>query len=397
MIKIEEKYDFKVQIKHIEDYIRKNELNADDMKQINRILFKLRNIDAITCNLDEDLYSSLIDSDYKSLENCCEQIVLGQYNYIPSMQEIVNKILNNLLGYVDFNLLLGNQTGIKHNIRNYKYELTRQNNLIEKDVSELLETIKEKKNNIEDKYSDINKSLSDYNSNLKNLIERFDNLESKTEEFLNQSKTQVNTMIENEKKALEKFHIEISENNKNKFTETENEYVEKFKKLYTEVKNKDKEISELLDIVGEKTRIGEYKKNADISRKERIFWQSLTVILFLFAGAIMCYVTLKTNHYDKFIWLKYIISAILMGAATYTAKQASNLRKDEVYYRKQELELASIDIYLENMTSEQKQEIKKDLSSKIFGQAQNVYTNKNDIKKASFLAEINKALEDYKK
>ena len=70
-----------------------------------------------------------------------------------------------------------------------------------------------------------------------------------------------------------------------------------------------------------------------------------------------------------------------MGAATYTAKQASNSRKDEIYFRKQELELASIDVYLENMNDDSCEEIKKTLATKMFGQAQNTYTNKYDEKK----------------
>ena len=46
MVETMEKYNFKHQINQIEEYIRKTELNQEDMKQINRILFKLRNIDA---------------------------------------------------------------------------------------------------------------------------------------------------------------------------------------------------------------------------------------------------------------------------------------------------------------------------------------------------------------
>ena len=109
----------------------------------------------------------------------------------------------------------------------------------------------------------------------------------------------------------------------------------------------------------------------------------------------MLYVTMCSD-YNKFTILKYVVSAILMGAATYTGKQASNLRKDEVYYRKQELELSSIDVYLENMQPENKEEIKKELSSKLFGQAQNTYTNKYEEKKGLSVDDIVKILETLK-
>ena len=110
--------------------------------------------------------------------------------------------------------------------------------------------------------------------------------------------------------------------------------------------------------------------------------------IILIAFGLMLYVTITSKDYNKFTIFKYIVSAILMGAATYTAKQASNSRKDEVYYRKQELELASIDVYLENMEPENREEIKKTLSIKMFGQAQNTYTNKYGDKKGFSVDEI---------
>ena len=110
----------------------------------------------------------------------------------------------------------------------------------------------------------------------------------------------------------------------------------------------------------------------------------------------MLCVTIKSKDYNKFTIFKYIISAILMGASTYTAKQASNSRKDEVYYRKQELELASIDVYLESMEPANREEIKKNLSTKMFGQAQNTYTNKYDDKKGFSSDDVVKIIESLK-
>lgn len=180
------------------------------------------------------------------------------------------------------------------------------------------------------------------------------------------------------------------------FNELSEEYTNKFEELLKNIDAKDKKISKLIGIVGDKARIGEYKKNADMSRKERITWQIITIVLFLIAFGLMLYVTLTSKDYNKFTVFKYIVSAILMGAATYTAKQASNSRKDEVYYRKQELELASIDVYLDNMNPENREEIKKTLSTKMFGQAQNTYTNKYDDKKGFSVDDLVKIIEAIK-
>lgn len=395
MVETMEKYNFKHQINQIEEYIRKTELNQEDMKQINRILFKLRNIDAITSSIDEDLYSALIDNDYNNLKNYCNYFVSGQHNYISNIQTTTNNIINDIMRYVDFNLLLGNKSGIKNSIRNYKYEITRQNHLIETEVSEFMKIIQEKKNNLEEEDSNLNSLFGTFNKKLEELDKKHISLTNDFEELLTQSNDKIDTLIKDEKLKLDENYTKESNGYKNKFDEFSKEYKEKFNNLYTEITKKDNQISKLLDIVGEKARIGEYKRNADIARKERICWQIATVALFLLAFILMFCVTLFSD-YNKFIILKYVVSAILMGAATYTGKQASNLRKDEVYYRKQELELSSIDVYLENMKPENKEEIKKELSSKLFGQAQNTYTNKHEEKKGFSVEDIVKILETLK-
>lgn len=382
MIEVEEKYDFSRLIRDIEEYITKVEFNPDDIKKINRVLFKLRNIEAITNSIDEDLYSVLVDTHYNNLISYCNGFVSGQHNNLVNLQNVTNSILNDIIRYVDFNLLLGNKNEIKKNIRNYKYEITKQTNRIESETSELIKMINEKKNNLTEEESNINTLLKEFYDKLEGLDKKQSTLENNIETLTKQSKEETNKLIDSEKTKLQE-----------NFKELINDYVGKFDLLYTEIKIKDDQISKLLDIVGEKARIGEYKKNADSSKRERIIWQILTVLLFLASFCIMVYVIFVIQNYDKFTIFKYIVSGILMGASTYTAKQASNAKKDEGYYRKQELELASIDVYLENMSVEKRDEIKQELSLKMFGQAQNTYNYKYDDKKVFSTEDIIKIIE----
>lgn len=82
-----------------------------------------------------------------------------------------------------------------------------------------------------------------------------------------------------------------------------------------------------------------------------------------------------------------------MGATAYTTNQTSNARKDEVYYRKQQLELASIDVYLETMKLNSREEIKKNLSNKLFGQAKNTYINKYEEGKSFLIDNLVRLIE----
>lgn len=401
---MEERFNFSGLVKSIEEYLLTIELSQNEMLQVNRILYKLRNIDAITSTVDEELYNVLIENNYKNLESYCKSFISGQHSYINNLQTVTTNISTDLLRYIDFNMLLGNKSGIKKNIRNYKYELTKQNNLVELETAQLLESIKDKKEELESKDSDLKKSFNSFDLKLEELEKKHSELNDNISTLLKQSTDKIDDLITKEKEKLEDNYNNESQSFEEKFDSTSssyaekfeelsNEYKEKYETLYNEIKAKDEQISKLLDIVGDKARVGEYKKNADSSRTERIVWQILTIALFVGAFVLLLYVTFSTKIYDKFTIIKYIVSAILMGAATYTGKQASNCRKDEVYYRKQELELASIDTYLETMDSNIKDEIKKELSSKIFGQAQSTYTNKYDERKGFATEDIIKIIE----
>ena len=397
MVEVEEKYNFKEIIKKIQDYISQTEFNVNDANQINRMMFKLRNIDVISENIDEDLYSSLIEADYRNLVNYCDNFISGNHNYLSNLFNTINSILSNILQYVDYGILLNNRSGIKNSVRIYKTEITRQGNLIEKEVKELIDDIHQKEQALENEDSNINLLFNSLNNIINELESKQHILNQNADNLISQSKTKIDSLIEEERKKLEDNYEEEKKNMNSNFNKISEENIEKFSTLYEEIKTKDKQISDLLDIVGEKARIGEYNKNANSSRKERIIWQVITVLLFIVAFVIMIYVTFYTKNYDKFTIVKYIISAVVMGAATYTGRQASNSRKDEVYYRKQELELASIDVYLDNMSSENRESIKKDLSSKMFGQAQNTYNNKYDEKKGFSVDDLIKIIESINK
>lgn len=396
MVGTEPKYDFKGKIKELETYLEENDVESNELKKINKVLLNLRNIDVIIENIDEELIIDDIENDYNNLKSYCNYFIQGNNNYISNILTTSDSIISKLQKYVDYNIILNNKSNIKNSIRNYKYEITKQSSNLEKEVTGILQYINQQKDNIENENSELNNKIKEVNDSLNNLNDNQTDLKDNVDKFIVESKNNIEEMVTAEKNNID----ELKENSKNElnnnFNELSEQYTNKFEELLKNIDEKDKKISKLIGIVGDKARIGEYKKNADMSRKERIIWQVITIILFLIAFGLMLYVTLTSKDYNKFTIFKYIVSAILMGAATYTAKQASNSRKDEVYYRKQELELASIDVYLENMNPESREEIKKTLSSKMFGQAQNTYTNKYDDKKGFSVDDLVKIIEAIK-
>lgn len=75
MVETIEKYNLKEIIKNIEKHILSCNLSDSETKNINIILFRMKNIDVIIENIDEDLITSDIESDYKNLISYCQNIV----------------------------------------------------------------------------------------------------------------------------------------------------------------------------------------------------------------------------------------------------------------------------------------------------------------------------------
>lgn len=393
-----EKYDIKSIILNLNSYIEEINLNMTEsnLETLNKIIFKLQNIDVIIENTDEDLLPQTIFNYYENIKEYCNDILKGNLSYLNNIDQKVDLLFSELIKYIDFNIMLNNKSNIKNSIRNYKLEITKQRNSLASEIQDINNYIKEKKQDIENENSELNTKIIDINKDINNLKSQYNQIQQDSNNIIDDCTKQINECIQNENDKISKEYNKTKIDFEENYNNLSEEYKTKFDNLLKDIEQKDLKISELIGIVGEKARIGEYKKNADSSHKERIIWQIITVILFLGSFLFMIYVTFISKNYDKFTIIKYIVSALLMGAATYTAKQASNSRKDEIYFRKQELELASIDVYLENMNDDNREEIKKTLATKMFGQAQNTYTNKYDEKKGFSVDEIVKIIESIK-
>lgn len=397
MTETEQRYELKNIIDNLKEYYKNGTFSDNKTHLLEVILYKLNNIDTILENIDQDILGTTISSDYNNCKTYTTNIIKNNDSSLTYLNNTLDTIFSKIYEYVDFKMLLGNRSEIKKYIREYKYNISRQSGILENEVNDIKDLIRERKDEINNDNSELNKSLNTFKEELNTINEQKDKLKQKINEMLETEKEVLKIQLNDETKKLNEQYNKIIEECNQKFETLSISYKNSFDSLLTQLKEKEKQISELVGIVGKKSKIGEYKKNADSSRIERIIWQSTTIILFLIAFGIMIYVTLTSKNYNNFTIFKYIVSAILMGAAAYTSRQASNARKDEVYYRKQQLELASIDVYLESLKPESREEIKKNLSDKLFGQAKNTYTNKYDEGKSFSIDDLVRVIEAIKK
>jgi len=279
---------------------------------------------------------------------------------INTIKTEVKELEKKLLEIFDYSILFGDNADIRNHIKKYKQQLTFATQDITNKTERALEEFKQKSSALND---------------AQNVNEVRNKEISLQMDELNASITK-----------------KVSEQDK-EFEELKKGAEDKFDLLKKNIENKDEEISKLIGLIGNKANIGEYKKYADNADKERTIWQILTVSTFLLAFIIMMAITFFTKNYNLTTLVRYIVTIILFGMSGYTAKQAGNLRKDAVYYRKQQLELSSIDVYLADMPDGIKQNIKVELSNKIFGQARETYKNKYDDNANDTIDKISKMVE----
>lgn len=82
MIETKMKYDFKENIYEIEEYLKVNDLDSIEFKKVNKLLFKLKNIDTMVENIDEELISDDISNDYNNFKSYCNDFLQGNSDYI---------------------------------------------------------------------------------------------------------------------------------------------------------------------------------------------------------------------------------------------------------------------------------------------------------------------------
>lgn len=322
-------------IQKLRKYINNSELSFELGTAKKLIKEKLNTIFVAEQNIENILNTS---NNTTEIENKINIII----SFIKELEPSINSL-------VDITVYMPRE-GIKNNIQLYRRELNKLSNEIE----ELTEKTKEMQNDIIQKNVELDTIKENYDHELSNIKATYES----------------------------------------KILELETEANKDFDKLKEDISKKDEKISELIGIMGNKANVGEYKTNADKAHTERVSWQIATVVIFGIAFVMMGLITLFTKDYNITTLARYIVSVILLGMSGYTAKQAGNQRKDEIYFRKQQLELASIDIYLDDMPNDVKIEIKKELSNKIFGQASETYKNKYDDNTNETIDKISKIIEN---
>lgn len=203
------------------------------------------------------------------------------------------------------------------------------------------------------------------------LTELNDELES-LDKKMSGKLDEVDTKFSEKESEWKKIFEEDQGNFKGSFEELEISLKEDAKKLIDEISEKKDEAERIVQLVGNIGLTGNYRGIAERERgaANLMRWIALGCFasMFLVIGLTLFF-SVK-NGFDP--WLtgyRFIAGLVLIIPATYAAKESSRHRAIEERNKRTELELASIDAYLENLPNESKHKIKEALSNSFFGQA----------------------------
>ena len=243
-------------------------------------------------------------------------------------------------------------------------------NALEKQKEKLENSISEFEKDLENKESEIQrllKLLENKETEIQNLTSTFrtdfDNIKSSHNQSFQNDKTTFRNEIDT---AKEKFREEIEELKEGIDTDTSD--------LVTKLDTKLEEAEKLVNIIGNVGVTGNYQNIANSHKSNADFWRVMAIIFMSIFSLLLVWTIIDLSS-EGFDWVKSAIRLVAAAAlsypATYAARESSKHRKLETLNRNAELELASINPFIENLSDDKKQIIKEKLAEKYFGNSKN--------------------------
>jgi hypothetical protein len=334
------------------------------------------------------------------------------------LSQINSFIGNNNAGHLDN--ANNNFNSALNRIRNFPLPFAKNDFNFSKVIATFEKTVAEKYKILEDENEKLKTELKDFENqlasnkieieNLSKLLSQkeleiqnlnssfqteFNNIKNTAVQTFEQDRKTFRTEIETDRKAFTQernaFRIEIDaekkafqqerEAYKKEFDSDRKTYqleIEKHKELITtetselinELKNKLEESKNLVNVIGNVGVTGNYQNIANHHRKQANIWRIVAVLFMSILSILLIYTIwhLTGTEFDwKVALIRVIAFSALLYPATYAAKEAGKHRRMENINRKSELDLASINPFIEILPENKKQEIKEKLVDKFFG------------------------------
>lgn len=257
-------------------------------------------------------------------------------------------------------------------------------------TGEIVENLRAKRDALSKQFDEFARNISKHENRLAEHEKAIDSQKNRIDNIVSQFQEQFSQAEERRRVEFEKTASERT-NVFNSFKESvESQLVQFFAKgeqehselriaLDDQAKNiiavlneKKKQASDLVNVIGNIGTTGQYDNHALSDRRSADRWR-LVAIAFMFAlvAAAVLTVTLayRTQQADWRMTLVRAFTTVTFAIpAFYAARESQKHRRMEHRYRKMQLELASLDPFLEKLPEEKRHALKAELTEKFFGQ-----------------------------
>ena len=254
-----------------------------------------------------------------------------------------------------------------------------------------LKEIEKQADSVQELYAEFRKTVDEYIKQVENRISEIKSAQKEIQKQIENNKSEVNKQIaqwqqqfseaqENRNKEFGdlKSHIESEFTRQlnetleawgDHLNEKDSEYTNRLEKLRKECEGSRDKIHELLNLAADDSVAGGYVKTAKVEGRQALSWR-IGAIGFITLAAIWLFYSflsgLSLSSIEATI-ASFGLTAVLLFGAAYAAQQSTKHRSVQVRNQKIALEMATIDPYLQDLPDEDKKEIKKELTTRFFG------------------------------
>lgn len=359
----------------------------DKLDQFKKTIMGLKSIAEIDLN-QLTFFQSVFDYISQRVNLTIPDLVQeAELNTLTSQIDAGVVQINNFLG----NSNSGHLTNATNNfysalaqIRNFPIPLSKNDFNFSKKIANFENTVKKKYKIIENEKESLAQEFSDFSIELinnQNQIDDLNDLISKKEasiEALNENfqneylniKTRHNNSFEIDQKNYRNEIDEIKEKFRTEIDDVRSSIDTDTSKLVTSLNKKLVQAKTIVNVIGNVGVTGNYQNIANEHKSSANFWRWVAIALMGTLSGLLVYVLFDMSS-SSFDWTKSLLRIIAVAAlsypASYAAKESSKHRKLENLNRTAELELASVDAFIEMLSEDKKQDIKEKLVDKYFG------------------------------
>ena len=246
--------------------------------------------------------------------------------------------------------------------------------------------------NLQKKLDEFEVKIDSYEASIKKLDEQ---IQKKDSEIASLSSTQIKE-FETLKLSFTSEHNENTIEFKNYFEEKMSTIQNEANSNIEDIKTKLEEAKKLVNIIGDVAITGNYQQIANNHKKAGNIWRWISISIMSILSILLIWSVWRLSD-PTYSWhialVKVIALVILIYPATYASKESAMHRKLEVYNRKLELELASINPFIETFDNDAKKATKEKLVERYFGNnVSELSETKNDLIPINSLEKISEML-----